>query len=452
MKDKKLVEDGFKVAVLGDDARALAMIKALDGDGVVILAIGDKINPQTAEIAQWNVAAKDPLQIAQLIEAWGAELVIIGTEKYLLPIDDGAGGSIVDTLERAGIAVASPGYIPSLIELDKAWMIKLAIKYGMAKFLPESRVFQGAASVSAAQKAIDELESVAVKPAELTEGKGVKVTGIQFAGNSEAKKYTKELLLKKHKVIIQKKISGDEFSLQGFVYDKCGFIAFAPLVVDYKLLYDDDIGIRLNPNTGGMGSKNYADGFLPNVNREICSQAKEIIKRIVSAIEEETGEGYKGMIYGQFMLGEDGRIYLIEINARLGNSEALNILPLLPKGDFLNICRDMVASDDNPICPEIRFRKKASVVKYVVPRGYPASSRPVVINLRETDKQVELFFGGIKEEEGLLITDGSRAIAVRAEADTVPEASEIINGAIPEIFEDCIEELHWRPCIGLENH
>lgn len=451
MKEKiEPLEDGFKIVVLGNDARAAAMIQALCGKGIWILAIGDKINPQISRIAQWNIAAKNLLQIAQLIKDWGAELAIVGSEKYLLPVDDGAGGSIVDMLEREGISVASPGYFPSLIELDKAWMIELAIKCGMEKFLPESRIFHGIASISAAQKTIDDFGDVAVKPAGLTGGKGVKVSGVQLENKTAAKNYAEDLLRKGHKVIIQKRVFGGEFSLQGFVY-KSGFIAFAPLVMDYKLLYDGDTSIKLNPNTGGMGSKSYADGLLPNVNKKMRARAQEIIKRIVVAIEEKTGEYYKGMIYGQFMLGEDGKLYLIEINARLGNSEALNILPLLPEGDFLRICRDMVS--DNPVCPEICFRKKAVVVKYVVPRGYPGSSCPVEVNLRKTDKPVELFFGGIAEDEECnLVTDGSRAVAVRAEADDVSMAAKIVNGAIPEIFEDCFGELHWRPNIGLENY
>ncbi|MBU3965003.1 hypothetical protein KJ695_03050 [Patescibacteria group bacterium] len=101
----------------------------------------------------------------------------------------------------------------------------------------------------------------------------------------------------------------------------------------------------------------------------------------------------------------------------------------------------------------IRFKPKASVVKYVVPIGYPdVKSEPVALKLNKTDLPVRIYLGGVIEKGDCLVTTGSRAIAIRAEAGTIPEAAKIVNQAIPEIFCGCLPKLHWRPDIGTLEH
>lgn len=475
------MENNFKVAVVGTGAREARMIRSLLGPNVEILSIGDKINPQIVRMASWNVASDNLLQIARLIEYWEADMVLIGSEKYLGPIDGMWPKSIVDMLEKIGIPVAAPAYLPSRVELDKAWLIELMMRYDLGVFLPESIILEGASFVGDAFKAINEFGDVAIKPASLTGGKGVKVMGVQLQTQNEAKIYARELLLKGEKIIIQRKICGHEFTLQGFVY-KSGLVVFAPPVMDFKLLYEDGACAANNPNTGGMGSIGYSDGLLPFVNEVILRQAQGITKKIIVSTEEETGICYRGMISAQFMVSEDGKLYLVEINARLGDSEAMNILPLLPKGAFLKICQEMVS--DEPVCSDVIFEKKASVVVYAVPIGYPGSSQPVKIelggkdldaqfllrcatkdkkkilideadsvyvktDLNEAFQKVQIFFAGIEEDDkGNLFTTGSRAIAIAAFDDNIEQAAETVQKSIAEIFEQYTQKLHWRRDIG----
>jgi len=194
-------EDCFKVVVLGNGARELAMVEALYGKGVEIMVIGEKINPQIACLVQWNVATKDPQQIEQLIIAWGAELVLVGSEKYLLPVDANNQISLVDILESEGIPVAAPGYLPSLVELDKSWLIDLLVTRGFKAILPESVICcWGSLDIYLALKTIDNFGEVAIKPAGLTGGKGVKVSGMQLKDKEAAKDYAKALLLEGHNI------------------------------------------------------------------------------------------------------------------------------------------------------------------------------------------------------------------------------------------------------------
>jgi len=438
----------MKIVILGNDARTLAMLSALQDDENQILMAGTKTNPQVPNLAQWSVVADDTKQLIDLIRSWGPEIVVIGPESYLTAIDINDKLSLVDMLERSGIRVVAPSYLPSQIELDKAWMVKLLTKYGMKKLLPKSSIFSGRRRISHVNGLINKWKEVAVKPVGLTGGKGVKIkiTGFQFKNIADAKKYAGELLQNGQTVIIQQKFSGSEFSLQAFV-DINGHMIFAPLVQDFKKLYDNNR--TPNPNTGSMGSINNADGLLSFVNEETLKNAKEAMENIVAAVAKESGKPYKGPIYGQFMITSDNNLVVIEVNARLGDPEAINILSLLPEGKLMEIYQGIINGNLNEV--EANFRKKACVVKYVVPAGYPKSSRPVVIRMRKTKLPVKLYYGGVIENNNRdLITTGSRAIAVVAEGDNISEAANIVNKAIPQIFANCIEQLHWRPDIGLE--
>ena len=106
---------------------------------------------------------------------------------------------------------------------------------------------------------------------------------------------------------------------------------------------------------------------MPFLKKEHVEKALEITKKVVDAINQETGLDYKGIIYGGFILTKDG-VKLIEFNARFGDPEAMNVLPLL-KTDFVSICQAIIVQELDRI--KVKFEKKATVCKYVVPKGYP---------------------------------------------------------------------------------
>jgi len=115
-----------------------------------------------------------------------------------------------------------------------------------------------------------------------------------------------------------------------------------------------------------MGSYSLEDHSLPFLKREDVAEGLAITRRVAEAIHQETGEYYKGVMYGGFIVTRDG-VRLLEYNARFGDPEAMNILPLL-KTDFVDICRAIINGTLKDI--DIEFEKKATVCKYIVPRGY----------------------------------------------------------------------------------
>ena len=107
----------------------------------------------------------------------------------------------------------------------------------------------------------------------------------------------------------------------------------------------------------------------------------------INAVKKEVGP-YKGILYGQFMLCEDGP-KLVEYNARFGDPEAMNVLPLL-KTDFVEICEGIV--DGN--IKKAEFEHKATVCKYIVPKGYPETGKAgqlIEVNETKINEKADLY-------------------------------------------------------------
>ncbi|VVB59318.1 Phosphoribosylamine--glycine ligase [uncultured archaeon] len=180
------------------------------------------------------------------------ELAIIGPEA---PLADG----LSDILWNLGIPVVGPRKLAAQIEFDKAWTRNFMKKYGIAG-CPDYRIFrQGEDNLYDVGKYLDELndsgKDAVIKPAGLTGGKGVRLTGEHFDFDG-AKTYAMEIL-KNDDLVIEEKLIGEEFTVQAFVDGTS--LAFAPAVQDHKRLKKGDKG----PNTGGMGSYNDSKDILP---------------------------------------------------------------------------------------------------------------------------------------------------------------------------------------------
>ena len=207
-----------------------------------------------------------------------------------------------------------------------------------------------------------------------------------------------------------------------------------PLAQDYPHAYENDEG----PITGGMGSYSCPNGLLPFVTKEDYERAFETLKATVEVMRKE-GTPYKGILYGQFMLSKEGPV-LIEYNARFGDPEAINALPLL-KTSLVEIAEEIV--DGN--LRRAEFEEKATVVKYLAPKGYPVNSiKGVKVEVDERaveEAGARLYYASIDENLTLL---GSRAMAVVGIAGSLEEAERIAESAVPHIR----GELFYRRDIG----
>ncbi|WP_188202917.1 phosphoribosylamine--glycine ligase [Thermococcus camini] len=414
----------MRVLLVGGGGREHAIGNALVRGDAELYVVSKHRNPGLARLAKGYGLAKetDVEKVLDYAEKFGVELAFIGPEA---PLARG----IVDLLEENGIPAVGPSREAARLETDKAF----ARAFMERNEIPGRKLFRVFSDVSEMRSWIDDFgRPVVVKPIGLTGGKGVKVVGYQLRDNEEAKAYAGELIKKDGKVLIEERTDGVEFTFQVFTDGKS--VIPMPLAQDYPHAYESDEG----PITGGMGSYSCANSLLPFVSREDYEKALETLKATVEAMRKN-GTPYRGILYGQFMLSKDGPI-LIEYNARFGDPEAMNVLPLL-RTSLLEVAEGIV--DGNLRGAE--FENKATVVKYLAPRGYPMN--PVKGVKVEVDEEAiaetgaKLYYASIDENFTLL---GSRAIAVVGIAETLEEAERIAQSAIGHVK----GELFYRRDVG----
>jgi phosphoribosylamine---glycine ligase len=335
---------------------------------------------------------------------------------------------VTDALRAAGVAVASPSQAAARIETSKTFMRELMRKHK----LPGQLAFHAFATEGEALRFLEKNGPVwAIKPVGLTGGKGVQVHGDHFHDLDGARQYVHSVFQGKvggGAIQFEELARGEEFTIMAFTDGTT--VLPMPAVQDHKRLLEGDKG----PNTGGMGSYSCPDGLLPFLTAEDYSQSVHILQGIVDALRNE-GTPYVGTIYGQFMLTATGP-KVIEVNARFGDPEAMNVLHTL-QSDFLDLLEGMATG--TLAGKQARFRPSATVVKYVVPRGY-GDGTPAAGKFVEVDnfgmKRVggTAYYGSIEQiPSGTLATMNSRTLGILGEGPTLEQANAVCDAALRHV-------------------
>ncbi|MFW9922042.1 MAG: phosphoribosylamine--glycine ligase [Candidatus Thorarchaeota archaeon] len=407
-----------KVLLVGQGAREHAIAKALKKSDLELYSFMKTKNPGIAEIStKIKLASLNDFEsLSKFIEEIKPNIAIIGPEN---PLADG----IVDFLHQKGVKVIGPTKSAARIESSKSFTRMLMEKYQI-EGLPAFKIFDPKSNYDEIRRYVEKLGKVVVKQDGLAGGKGVKLMGEHLQDIDEVITFCKEIFEKNQSVVIEELLVGEEFSLQCFVSGED--ICPSPIAQDHKRAYDGDIG----PNTGGMGSYSAENHLLPFVSKEIVEQAKEIVRKTAIALKKETGKDYCGILYGGFMITPNG-LKLLEYNARFGDPEAMNILPIL-ETPLIEIFKAMINNNLSNI--KIKFAPKATVCKYLVPEGYPESPKkeePIEVNSKQIiEKGADLFYSSVIEvSPGKIITTTSRAIAIVGIADNLEKAEKIAEEA-----------------------
>lgn len=418
----------MKVLVVGGGAREHAICDAVvKSKDVELYSVMSNLNPAIKSMAKGFLQEKET-NIDEVVD-WAKEkqidIVLVGPEA---PLEKG----LVNSLEKEGISACAPTKEAARIETDKEWMRNLLKKHNV----PGQLRCETFTDSKKAKKFIESLDcEVAIKPIGLTGGKGVRVSGDHFDGIKGAMDYVNDVLENKiggqSKVLVEEKAIGEEFTLQAFSDGK----TILPLhaVQDHKRLLPSDEG----PNTGGMGSYSCENGLLPFLSRSEYEEGAVILQKIIEALDKE-GCAYIGPIYGQFMLTIDGP-KIIEINARFGDPEAMNVLPLL-ETDYVDLCKAMLNTSLNK--KKIKMKKMSTVCKYVVPEGYGVKSlagKKVYVDesgIKNTGSQ--LFYASVNKENSFVTTTTSRSLAVVGISNSLDDAEDICEKALDYVKSDHI--------------
>lgn len=408
----------MKILLIGSGAREHCIAEAfVCGRGADIAVYAKTKNPGIFDLAQdYQTGSladfKAMLEFAKKVKP---DFAFIGPDD---PIADGA----ADALLELNIHSVAPLKTAARLESSKSFTRDLLKKYGIAGN-PAFEVFYAKDGLCEFIHSLN--GNFVVKADGLTGGKGVKVAGDHLANEDEAGKYAFECLEKAGRVVVEEKLTGQEFSLMSFV-DGRHVVDMIP-VQDHKRAFAGDLG----PNTGGMGSYSDADHLLPFLTKKDLDDAHAITEKVADALFKETGILYKGIMYGGFIAVKEG-VKLIEYNARFGDPEVMNVLPVM-KTDFIEVCEAILAGTLPRL--HIEFENKATVCKYVVPEGYPDKPKAgEKIEVKAAGPEAEggslkTYYASVDQRDDGLYLSSSRAVAFVGIADSLDAAEKIAQSA-----------------------
>ncbi len=422
-------DTSLRVGLVGSDGRTDALAeqcsRSLSGAG--LWALSGFATPGLATkcgVEGFSIVDDpgDPGVIQRWAKEVGPSLVIVGPED---PLARGA----VDALNSMGIDCFGPVAALARIEASKAWARQLVDKYVVAgqgiEANPSYRVFE---TLDGLEEHLRSQETFVVKPDGLTGGKGVRLYPEHFDSMEEAVAYAASCVEAGGLVLVEERLEGEELSLMTITDGES--VVHCPPVQDHKRSEAGDTG----PNTGGMGSYSDADHSLPFLRPADLEAARRINELAIEAMASETGQLYRGVLYGGFMVTGRGT-KLIEYNCRFGDPEALNVMPILD-GDFVEVARAVATGRLSRV--NVRFEPKATVCKYVVPAGYPGGKGrgdPIEVPAGLVEEPgVRLYWAAAElGPDGATTMTGSRALGVVGIGDDLATAEGIAEGAAASI-------------------
>jgi phosphoribosylamine--glycine ligase len=417
----------MNVLLVGNGAREHAIAEALARSPrhPALLAFMKANNPGIAALSHKTAigAYSDFSSVLKLAKE--ADFAVIGPED---PLEAG----IVDFLEENGVPCFGPKRDLAQLETSKSFTRELFRKYK----IPGAPKFRVCFTEDEARDFLEELGGdYVVKADGLMGGKGVKLSGEHLHSTAEALAYARDCIKKHGRVVVEEKLVGEEFSIMAFCDGRT--VKDSQPSQDHKRAFDGDKG----PNTGGMGS--YSTGrLLPFLTEADLAEAHDIAVRTCHALREQVGEEYKGVMYGGFMATKGG-VKLVEFNARFGDPEVMNVLPLM-QSDFVEVCQAVIDGDLEDA--DLRFSENASVCKYIVPEGYPDS--PVKGERIEVPPapKARVYYASVDQRPEGLFMSSSRALAFVGIAPTLKEAERIAQSDLSKVK----GRVHYRSDIGTQ--
>ncbi|MBV8896702.1 MAG: phosphoribosylamine--glycine ligase [Acidobacteriaceae bacterium] len=395
----------MKILIVGGGGREHALVWKLSQSPLVNGIVASPGNPGIAQLATCVPAPADVSGYADVAQAHGIDLTIVGPEAPLV-------AGIVDQFYGRGLKIIGPTQAAARLEGSKLF----------------AKEFFSRASIPTARSgtSLNEFSlPVVIKADGLAAGKGV-VIAYQ---RSEAEQALERL---GPNVVIEEFLEGEEVSFMG-LSDGHTFIPFAP-TQDHKRIFDGDRG----PNTGGMGA--YSDpGILTS------RQSGEIMERIMlPAIRQMRADGtpFTGFLYAGLMMTADGP-KILEFNVRLGDPET-QVLMHSYRGDFAELLTGETVRDNlseqawgNP-----------SVCVVLAAAGYPDTPRtgdPIEGIADAEGTGATVFHAGTKRSGNDVVTAGGRVLGVTAGAGDLQTAIWSAYSAVGKIHFD---GMHYRKDIA----
>lgn len=234
------------------------------------------------------------------------------------------------------------------------------------------------------------------------------------------------------KVVIEEFLDGIELSC--FVLTNGKEYKTLPFAKDYKRIGDNDTGL----NTGGMG----AVSPVPFVDEVFLKKIEEkIVKPTILGLEKDQIT-YNGFVFIGLIKVKD-EPFVIEYNVRMGDPETEVVIPRI-KSDILELFLAVGNHTLNDYNLEIEEKFAATIV--LVSGGYPESfEKRFEITGFENTKDSIIFHAGTKMENGKIVTNGGRVLAITSFGNTIEEST---NTSYQNIEKLNFDKMYCRKDIG----
>ena len=445
----------MKIVLLGHMGRDEAVVDRLKEHKLYIL--GQWANPGLVEKSKATGGDFQVIDSVTDVEIIADYVQRIKPDMFLTNFDSSLEAGVVDAIKQRvsdkkmpDLLIPCPDRESSRVEWDKFYLRELIDKID-PKYNPKNFMVK---TPEAATKAIDYFKAkgieIALKPRNLTGGKGVKVQGKHFNTYEDGRKYALQVLAAADQtgIEVQEKLVGHEFTLQFFTDGKT--IIRPPATYDYPYRKDGDEG----PGTGGMGAFSMKDGLLPFVTKDDYSQAVTLMKKLLVELITR-GHDYKGVLYPTFFKTVNG-LKIVEVNARGGDPELINVVDLMEDdvdfGEVLQLIALGKLAEDS-----ISYKKLASAIVYLVSPDYSYEKGPAYEFEMDTDviKRLEcnVRFAASERISGnrFRTVGSSRTVGISALADTPWLARTKILDAIKAGFKQPLK-LEFRSQIAEEEY
>ena len=236
------------------------------------------------------------------------------------------------------------------------------------------------------------------------------------------------------KVVIEEFLDGIELSC--FVLTDGKNYKILPTAKDYKRIGEGDTGL----NTGGMG----AVSPVPFVDAILLEKIEtRIVKPTIEGFQKDRIE-YKGFVFIG-LINVKGEPIVIEYNVRMGDPETEVVMPRI-KSDLVELFQAVANQKLDEIKLEIDDRSATTIM--IVSGGYPEKYKNgFEISGIENIYDSIVFHAGTKLDNGKIVTNGGRVIAVTSYGVDFQEA---IKKSYQSIEKLNFDKMYYRKDIGFD--
>ena len=422
----------MNILILGSGGREHAFALKLSKSSKVNQLFAAPGNAGTAQIAK-NIAINpiDFEAVKKCVLANTIEMVIVGPEA---PLVAGVHDFFLSDDELKHISVIGPKKDGALLEgskdFSKQFMVKHGIPTAKYKSFTKETLNEGYAFLETLRPPF------VLKADGLAAGKGVLIlnTIIEAKAELEEMLTNQKFGVASSTVVIEEFLNGIELSV--FVLTDGKSYKILPSAKDYKRIGEGDIGL----NTGGMG----AISPVPFADEAFLQKVEElVVKPTINGLQKD-GIDYRGFIFIGLM-NDNGNPSVVEYNVRMGDPETEAVLPRI-ESDLLDLFEGV--ANQTLHTKEIKISSKIATTVMLVSGGYPEGyQKGKEITGLSTIENSIVYHAGTKLENGKVLTNGGRVLAVTSLGNSIEEALKTSYQNIDKINFD---KMNFRKDIGFD--